>query len=61
MAGSSQDGPTDTSSLNFSIKSSGDGYELVNANCEVIAWTLDRKWALRILLALELLNEECRS
>jgi hypothetical protein len=37
----------------FSIRASGDGYELLDAKGEVIAWTLDRKWACRILMALE--------
>jgi hypothetical protein len=37
----------------FSIKASGDGYEILCPEGEVVAWTLDRQWALRIVLALE--------
>jgi hypothetical protein len=42
----------------LSIKESGDGYELVNSDGIVIAWTLDRILALRILLALEMLDAD---
>lgn len=45
-------------SLNFSIRPSGDGYELLNTEGEVIAWMLDRIWALRILVALEQLQTQ---
>jgi len=38
----------------FSVRISGDGYELLNSDGEVIAWTLEKKWALQILLALEI-------
>jgi len=41
------------SSPHISIRASGDGYELLDTDGEVIAWTLDRTWALRILVALE--------
>jgi hypothetical protein len=41
-------------SLRFSIKESGDGFEVLDARGEVIAWALDKHWALRILLGLEL-------
>jgi len=37
----------------FSIRNSGDGYELLDASGDVIAWALDRIWALKILVALE--------
>jgi hypothetical protein len=40
----------------FSIKESGDGYELLNPDGEVIAWTLDKQWAWRIVMGLELLD-----
>ena len=45
--------------LTFSLRESGDGYELFDPDGEIIAWTMDRKWALRILLGLRLLNEQC--
>lgn len=45
---------TELNGLKYSVRPSGDGYELLDFDGEVIAWTLDRKWALRILLALEL-------
>jgi hypothetical protein len=38
----------------FSIRTSGDGCELLNSDGEVVAWTLDHKWAWRILVALEM-------
>lgn len=38
----------------FSVVQSGDGYELISPDGQVIAWMLDWKWALQILLALEL-------
>jgi hypothetical protein len=44
---------TRMNSSSFAIRASGDGYEVLNPEREVVAWTLDRKWALRILLALE--------
>lgn len=47
-----------TPGLHFALKASGDGYELLDADGDVIAWTLDRKWALRILMALETDQEE---
>jgi hypothetical protein len=48
-----QSGTTST----FSARASGDGFELLDPGGNIIAWTLDGKWALRILLALELLFE----
>ena len=39
----------------FSIRQSGDGYQVLDASGNAIAWTLDRKWALQILLGLEFL------
>ena len=42
-----------TSKPDFSTRASGDGYELLDANGEVIAWTLDEQWAWRILMALD--------
>ena len=41
---------------NVTIRASGDGFELLDDKGEVVAWTLDRKWALKILLGLELLE-----
>ncbi len=45
----------------YSIKESGDGFELIDSEGKVIAWMLDRKVALKILLALELLDEDIPS
>ena len=45
---------------NYSIRTSGDGFELLDGQGETVAWTLDRKWALRILLGLELVNAGVR-
>ena len=41
-----------------SSRKSGDGYELLDAQGEVVAWVFDRIWALKILLALELMNQQ---
>jgi hypothetical protein len=46
-------GTTMTSKAGCSIRPSGDGYELLDAEGNVIAWMLDEKWAWRILVALE--------
>jgi hypothetical protein len=43
------------------MRQTGDGYELLNADGEVVAWTLDRIWALKILLALEQLQLQERN
>ena len=40
----------------YSLRQSGDGYELLDAQGEVIAWTFDHRWALKILTALELMD-----
>jgi hypothetical protein len=42
--------------LTYSIRVSGHGYELLDTDGEVVAWILDRKLALTILLALEMLD-----
>jgi hypothetical protein len=44
--------------LNYSARESGDGFELLDAGGEVFAWTLDKKWAWQILIALERLALE---
>jgi len=41
----------------FSVRHSGDGYELLNSDGKVIACTLEKKWALRIVMALEGLTD----
>lgn len=41
-------------SLTYSLRDSGDAFELLDSDGVVIAWALDRLWALEILLALEL-------
>jgi hypothetical protein len=40
--------------MNLSIKESGDGFELIDAQGEVVAWMLEKKWALKILFGLEI-------
>jgi len=50
----------ESNGASYSARPSGDGYEILNADGEVIAWTLDRIWSLRILLGLELAaSREC--
>ena len=43
--------------LTYSIRASGDGFEILDTDGRVVAWTLDKKWAWRILVALELFND----
>lgn len=45
------------SGLNFSVLQSGDGFEILDFDGKVVAWTLDRTLALRIVLGLELLAQ----
>ena len=42
--------------MKFVARASIGGDELPNSDVEVFAWTLDHKWAWRILVALELNN-----
>jgi len=44
----------------WNLIKSGDGYGLLDAEGNIVAWTLDKKWALRILLALELEQMEAK-
>ena len=41
--------------MTYSIRQSGDGFEILDAQGNTIAWTLDKAWALQILLGLEFL------
>jgi hypothetical protein len=43
--------------IEVTVRQSGDGFELLDAQGKAIAWTLEKKWALKILLGLELLND----
>jgi hypothetical protein len=42
----------------FYLRTNGDGFEMLDANGQVIAWTLDSTWGLRILVALEIEHDE---
>ena len=51
--------------MSYSIRQSGNGFEVLDAQGDAVAWTLEKKWALKILLGLELLegsptNNSCR-
>ena len=43
----------DVNGPSYSAKASGDGYELLDPDGNVIAWTFDQQWAWRIIVALE--------
>jgi hypothetical protein len=42
--------------LHFSIRESGDGYELIDKEGKVVVWMLDKRRALRMFVALEQLQ-----
>jgi hypothetical protein len=48
---------TNSDEIEFFVSDSGDGFELLDVNGDVIAWTLDKFWAWRIVLALEFFRD----
>lgn len=44
-------------SIELFVRDSGDGFEVLDANGIVIAWTLNRFWAWCIILALEFFRD----
>lgn len=43
----------DINGPHYTARPSGDGYELLDPDGKVLAWTADSQWAWRIIVALE--------